>query len=423
MLSESGPPPLTTSPHLSPSDHGRLSLSATYAPAAAPEKANPGATRNGEEALRDPRPLARGQGRPRSPPPPWGPTTGSGDPLRPPPPLAHSLTGSRSPARPPPPSRARLGRPTQPWQDPVQGRVGRRRYITDLMGVRAAPAETETEARAVGGGPATAGAAPPAHLPAGASAWGGRGARGPECGAVRRAPRLPVSGPSGPGSLPPARSSPQPPPPAPGQSGSGEGPSGGSRRSQRGWARPQLRLLIGPTSNQTPGNRKPPSGLFSSLLTLSRSPARPPTLHLRGAHSAPYLLLSTGRGEGAAGVETLWGSSAGACAQSPGLGQEGLPRVPARGRRWRVGLGLGLGRGLILRRRVTGQKKLAEEQTVHRAYWPEILMRGLSQPPHTLPALPLTEETSGNPWKVLGFLRGGRWRPLAGAPRPPRPRG
>lgn len=73
---------------------------------------------------------------------------------------------------------------------------------------------------------------------------------------------------------------------------------------------------------------------------------------------------------------------------------------------------LGLGRGLILRRRVTGQKKLAEEQIVHRAYWPEILTSGLTPPPR----LPFTEETSGNPWKVLEFSRGGCWRPLAGVP-------
>lgn len=61
-------------------------------------------------------------------------------------------------------------------------------------------------------------------------------------------------------------------------------------------------------------------------------------------------------------MKTLWGSSAGACAES--LHQEGLSRVTARG--WGVGgLELGLGRVLILRRRVTGQKKLAKEQTAY----------------------------------------------------------
>lgn len=111
-------------------------------------------------------------------------------------------------------------------------------------------------------------------------------------------------------------------------------------------------------------------------------------------------------------MKPLWGSSAGACAEAgPGLG--GASQGPSPGG-WRGGLELGLGRGLILRRWVTGQKKLAEEQTVHRAYWPEILTSGLTPSPP--PRLPFPEETSGNPWKVLGSARGGCWRPLAGVP-------
>lgn len=53
LLSKSSPPPLTTTSNLSPGDQRRLSLSSTYAPAAAaaPKKVNPGATRMGKRLL------------------------------------------------------------------------------------------------------------------------------------------------------------------------------------------------------------------------------------------------------------------------------------------------------------------------------------------------------------------------------------
>lgn len=77
LLSASSPSPLTTTSNLSPGDHRRLSLSLTYAPAAATEKANPGATRNREGAPRDPRPLEGSQGIPQSPEQPQGLMSGS----------------------------------------------------------------------------------------------------------------------------------------------------------------------------------------------------------------------------------------------------------------------------------------------------------------------------------------------------------
>ena len=144
-----------------------------HAPAAATRKANLWATRNGEGAPRDPRPLEGVKG-PRSPRPPPGPSTGSADH---PPPHRHGHRTRPSP-RPRPRSAApRRGPPTpaRPWcraqpragqdrtgQDRVPGPAGRRRYITDLLGVRDAPAEEEaTAGRSVGrsAGPATAGAA------------------------------------------------------------------------------------------------------------------------------------------------------------------------------------------------------------------------------------------------------------------------
>lgn len=149
----------------------------------------------------------------------------------------------------------------------MPGREGRRCYITDLLGVRDAPAEEEAAARAVGLRGrrlrARRGGSPGGR----ASARGdGRGARGPGRGAVRGAPRLPgsVSG-----SLGPRVSASCPLLAATSaavtrdKAAPGRGRAGGSRRSQRRWARPQLRL-IGPTSNQTPGSREPPSGLLCS---------------------------------------------------------------------------------------------------------------------------------------------------------------
>lgn len=182
-------------------------------------------------------------------------------------------------------------------------------------------------------GPETAGAALPAHLPAGASArGGGRGARGPGCGAVRHAPRLAVSG-----SVIPWVSASCPLLPTTSaavtrdKAAPGRGRASGSCWSQRRRARPQLRL-IRPTSNQTPGNRKPLSGLLSSPPPMTPHPSRSPMHSTSRAPTLPaasYPLFSTRSAR--EGMKTLWRPSSGACPQESRPQRGGFPRGHIRG--------------------------------------------------------------------------------------------
>lgn len=184
----------------------------------------------------------------------------------PPLPLAHSFTQPRLPA-PCHGPRALPGRRTQLWQDRVQERAGHRGYITDLLGVRDAPKEAAAVWLWRSAGrrlrarrcrltcPRVR-----AHVGAGAVPAGsgvGRALRAPpSCLRVSRSVSPWVSAsclllPTTSAAVTRDKAAP------------GRGRARGPRQSQRRWARPQLRLTE-PTSNQTPGNRKPLSGLLSS---------------------------------------------------------------------------------------------------------------------------------------------------------------
>lgn len=233
-----------------------------------PGRQTPWATGSGEGARLDPRPLEGGRGRSPSPRPQPGLTTDletNPTPATAPAPALHP-----DPARRPDPRRGPPARPRgccQPRRDGVPGRAWPARLHNRPAG----------RPRCAGGGGG------------GGGGWGVCGgqllARGAACSPARRcervgaarcprafawgrtrrgAPRLPLSAAVGQWDsaccpLLPATSAAV----TRDKAAPGRGWAGGSRRSRRRWARPQLRL-IGPTSNQTQGNRKPLSGLFSS---------------------------------------------------------------------------------------------------------------------------------------------------------------
>lgn len=139
----------------------------------------------------------------------------------------------------------------------------------------------------------------------------------------------------------------------------GRGRARGSSQSQRRWARPQLRL-IEPTSNQTPGKRKPLSGLLAS------PPPGPGALP--GPPRCPQLLTrSFPLGVPRKRVKTLWGPSSGVCPQEFQPQRGDAPRGHSRGRTGGAPFGGPSGKGADSEAQgdwtVTAKKKLAEKQS------------------------------------------------------------